>query len=137
MEYHAGTDVSLELSSVCVVDATGKIIKETRVASDPVALVGFFRELGFAVTRIGLEAGPLSQWLHAGLAREGFETNGPLRCQRLAHAFVKSPVFSYYNELRTHLSLNKDAPIHRPIHRIGRIIPVPILGGLHHQYCRT
>jgi transposase InsO family protein len=43
---------------------------------------------------------------------------------------------SYYNELRTHLSLNSDAPVHRPIDRFGRIIPLPILGGLHHQYCR-
>ena len=46
-------------------------------------------------------------------------------------------ILKAYNAVRTHLSLNKDAPIHRPIHRIGRIIPVPILGGLHHQYCRT
>jgi transposase len=74
MEYYAGIDVSLELSSVCVVDARGKIIKETKVASDPAALVAFFGELGFTVTRIGLEAGPLSQWLHAGLTRGGFET---------------------------------------------------------------
>src|SRR6266436_3161810 len=50
---------------------------------------------------------------------------------------IVTPYVSYYNELRTHLSLNKDAPIHRPIHRIGRIISVAILGGLHHQYCRT
>ena len=74
MEYHAGIDVSLELSSICVVDATGKIIKEARVTSDPAALVAFFDGLGFAVTRIGLEAGPLSQWLHTGLTRGGFET---------------------------------------------------------------
>src|SRR5579863_7974721 len=74
MEYYAGIDVSLELSSVCVVDARGKIIKETKVASEPAALVAFFGELGFPVTRIGLEAGPLSQWLHAGLTRGGFET---------------------------------------------------------------
>ena len=44
---------------------------------------------------------------------------------------------SYYNAVRTHLSLSKDAPIHRPIHRFGRVISVPVLGGLHHQYCRT
>jgi len=44
---------------------------------------------------------------------------------------------SYFNELRTHLSLNKDAPIHRPIRRIGRVMSVPVLGGLNHQYCRT
>ena len=74
MEHHAGIDVSLELSSVCVVDAKGKIVKEAKVASEPDALVSFLQGLGFPVQRIGLEAGPLSQWLHAGLARAGFET---------------------------------------------------------------
>jgi len=73
MEHFAGIDVSLELSSVCVVDAQGKIVKEAKAASEPEALVAFFRSLGFAVKRIGLEAGPLSQWLHAGLKRAGFE----------------------------------------------------------------
>jgi transposase InsO family protein len=42
----------------------------------------------------------------------------------------------YYNELRTHRSLNKDAPFHRATERIGAIISRPILGGLHHRYCR-
>ena len=74
MEHYAGIDVSLELSSVCVVDAQGKIIKEAKVASEPEAVVAFFEALGFAVKRIGLEAGPLSQWLHAGLKEAGFET---------------------------------------------------------------
>ena len=73
MEHHAGIDVSLERSSVCVVDATGKIVREAKVPSEPEALVGFFRRLGLPVTRIGLEAGPLSQWLHAGLTAAGFE----------------------------------------------------------------
>ena len=73
MEHYAGIDVSLERSSVCVVDATGKIIREAKVASEPEALAGFFAGLGLAVTRIGLEAGPLSQWLHAGLSEAGFE----------------------------------------------------------------
>src|SRR6476646_9040787 len=73
MEHYAGIDVSLERSSVCVVDATGRIIREIKVASEPEALVGFFAALGVAVTRIGLEAGPLSQWLHAGLTGAGFE----------------------------------------------------------------
>ena len=58
MEHYAGIDVSLELSSVCVVDALGKIVKEAKVASEPEALVSFFEALGFAVKRIGLEAGP-------------------------------------------------------------------------------
>jgi transposase InsO family protein len=43
---------------------------------------------------------------------------------------------AYYNELRTHRSLNKDAPIHRATQHVGRIASVPVLGGLHHQYCR-
>jgi transposase InsO family protein len=42
----------------------------------------------------------------------------------------------YYNELRTHLSLSKDSPSHRSIQRFGKIIPRPILGRLHHEYCR-
>jgi transposase len=73
MEYYAGIDVSLELSSVCVVDGKGKIVKEMKVASDPESLVLFFAGLGFVVERIGIEAGPLSQWLHAGLTQAGFE----------------------------------------------------------------
>src|SRR5437660_3787260 len=43
---------------------------------------------------------------------------------------------TYYNELRTHRSLDKDAPIHRAIQHMGRIVSAPVLGGLHHHYCR-
>ena len=43
----------------------------------------------------------------------------------------------YYNETRTHLSLDKDAPIPRAVEAIGRILSRPVLGGLHHQYVRT
>jgi transposase len=73
VDHFAGIDVSLEQSSVCVVDAAGNIVREAKVASEPEDLVRFFRELGVRVVRIGLEAGPLSQWLHAGLAAAGFE----------------------------------------------------------------
>ena len=71
MEYFAAIDVSLELSSVCVVDGTGKIVREGKVASEPEALVEWFTGSGLEFTRIGLEAGPLSQWLHAGLTAAG------------------------------------------------------------------
>jgi hypothetical protein len=47
-----------------------------------------------------------------------------------------SSYMTYYNEARTHLSLDKDAPISRATQRIGRIIAKPHLGGLHHQYVR-
>ena len=73
MEHYAGIDVSLEQSSVCVVDGTGRVVREAKVRSEPEALVRFFHRLGVVVTRIGLEAGPLSQWLHAGLRRAGCE----------------------------------------------------------------
>ena len=73
MEHLAAVDVSLELCSVCVVDGTGRIVREAKVASEPDALVRHFRDSGLAFTRIGLEAGPLSHWLHAGLTEAGFE----------------------------------------------------------------
>ena len=73
MTYFAGIDVSLKDSSICVVDNDGKIIREAKVASEPDALVAFFDTVGFVVSRIGLEAGPLSQWLYDGLTRAGFE----------------------------------------------------------------
>ena len=74
MEHHVGIDVSLELSSLCVLDAAGKVIRETKVASEPEALVAFLRGLGLTIVRVGLEAGPLSQWLYDGLHEAGFET---------------------------------------------------------------
>ena len=43
----------------------------------------------------------------------------------------------YYNEVRTHLSLEKDAPNFRRCEKLGRIFAVPILGGLHHRYARV
>ena len=43
---------------------------------------------------------------------------------------------AYYNGLRTHLALGKDTPLRRPVQSVGRILPVPMMGGLHHQYVR-
>src|SRR5215208_3232063 len=71
MYYYAGIDVSLEYSSVCVVDGTGKILREAKAASEPEALIAWFRSHGVTLERIGLEAGPLSQWLYAALREAG------------------------------------------------------------------
>ena len=71
MEHHVGIDVSLELSSLCVLDSAGKAIRETKVASEPEALVAFLRGLDLTIVRVGLEAGPLSQWLYDGCIRRG------------------------------------------------------------------
>ena len=73
MEHYAGLDVSLELTSVCIVDAQGCIVREEKVASEPEALVCFLGASALPIARVGLEAGPLSQWLHAGLVAAGFE----------------------------------------------------------------
>jgi transposase len=74
VEHYAGLDVSLELTSVCIVDAQGAIACEAKVASNPEALTHFLRVQEVEIGRVGLEAGPLSQWLHAGLIAAGFET---------------------------------------------------------------
>jgi transposase len=74
VDHYAAIDVSLELSSVCIVDAAGKVVKEMKVETHPEALVKFFKDFGLPLTRIGLEAGPLSQWLYAGLTEAGFAT---------------------------------------------------------------
>ena len=71
MDHYAGIDVSLECSSVCVLDASGQIVREAKVASEPEALIGWFGSLGSEAARIGLEAGPLSQWLYRGLKETG------------------------------------------------------------------
>src|SRR2546430_15042142 len=71
MDYYAGIDVSLEYSSVCVVDASGKVVREAKVVSEPEALIGWFGSLGLELARIGLEAGPLSARLHSGMKQGG------------------------------------------------------------------
>ena len=73
MDHYVGIDVSLERSSVCVVDSAGRVVREAKVVSEPEALVAFLAGLGVVVVRVGLEAGPLSQWLHDGLAAAGHE----------------------------------------------------------------
>jgi transposase len=71
MEHYVGIDVSLELSSVCIVDASGKIVREGKVASEPEALITWLRSAGVKLARVGLEAGPLSQWLYAAMKAAG------------------------------------------------------------------
>ena len=71
MGYFAGLDVSLEETTICVVDDAGKIVREARVASEPEALVAFFGACGMTMERVGLEACSLTAWLHAGLTEAG------------------------------------------------------------------
>ena len=74
MDVYIGLDVSLARTAICVLGEKGKVVTEARVASTPESLVAFMRELPHGFAAIGLEAGPLSNWLHKGLTDAGFET---------------------------------------------------------------
>jgi len=99
MEHYAGIDVSLESASVCVVDATGRIVREAKVASEPEALIAWFRKLGIELTRIGLEAGPLSQWLYAAMRDAGLAVE-LLETRHVRDAFKAMPVKTDRNDAR-------------------------------------
>lgn len=71
MNYYAGMDVSLEETSICIVDETGRILKEMRAASEPQALIAALEDIGLPMERIGLEACSLTAWLHDGLRSAG------------------------------------------------------------------
>ena len=81
MDYFAGLDVSVKDTNVCIVDDTGKIIREVKVASEPDALLQVLRNATYRFKRIGLEAGPLSQWLFSALG----EANLPVICVETRH----------------------------------------------------
>ena len=67
MDYFGGLDVSVKDTSVCIVDDTGGIVREVKVASEPEALLAVLMNPLYRFKRIGLEAGPLSQWLFSAL----------------------------------------------------------------------
>ena len=71
MDHFAGLDVSVKDTSVCIVDDTGKIVREVKVASEPEALLAVLENPAYHFKRIGLEAGPLSQWLVNALVGGG------------------------------------------------------------------
>src|ERR1700676_4946392 len=71
MDHFAGLDVSVKETSICIVDDTGRIVREVKVASEPEALLQVLANPIYRFKRIGLEAGPLSQWLFSALAEAG------------------------------------------------------------------
>jgi transposase len=99
MDHYAGIDVSLECSSVCIVDASGKIVREGKVASEPETLIDWFGSFGSGLARIGLEAGPLSQWLYAALRQAGLAVE-LLETRHVHDAFKAMPVKSDRNDAR-------------------------------------
>jgi len=81
MDHFAGLDVSVKETSICIVDDTGRIEKEVKVASEPAALLKVLGNPIYRFKRIGLEAGPLSQWLFSALA----EAELPVVCVETRH----------------------------------------------------
>ncbi|MGH8115442.1 MAG: IS110 family transposase [Rhodanobacteraceae bacterium] len=92
-------DVSLEQSSVCIVDGSGKIFGEGKVASEPEPLIGYLQSLGVGLSRVGLEAGPLSQWLYAAMRQAGLAVE-LLETRHVRDAFSAMPVKSDRNDAR-------------------------------------
>ena len=81
MDHFAGLDVSVKETSACIVDDTGRIVREVKVASEPDALLPVLTNPAYHFKRIGLEAGPLSQWLFSALA----EVALPAICVEVRH----------------------------------------------------
>jgi transposase len=81
MEHYVGLDVSIKETSICVVDSAGRVLREVKVASEPEAIVSSLADKTFTIARIGLEAGPLSQWLYGELAEAGL----PIICVETRH----------------------------------------------------
>jgi transposase len=81
MEHYAGLDVSIKETSVCVIDDTGRVVREVKVPTEPEAILAILADEDFSIKRIGLEAGPLSQWLYGELAEAGL----PMICVETRH----------------------------------------------------
>ena len=90
MKHYAGLDVSVKETSICIVDETGKICRELKVTSHPEDLLRVLQDPAWNLVRVGLEAGPLSQWLFNGLAEAGL----PVVCIETRHtrAYLKAQV---------------------------------------------
>src|ERR687894_93200 len=99
MTHCVGIDVSLETSSICIVDQSGRVIRELTVETEPEALAMALLDTGLTFSRVGLEAGPLSQWLHAGLTRAGLPVV-LIETRRLRAATKTMPVKTDRNDAR-------------------------------------
>jgi transposase len=110
MDHFAGLDVSVKETSVCIVDDTGRIVRETRVASEPAALLQVLGNSSYHFKRIGLEAGPLSQWLFSALAEAGL----PAICVETRH--MRAVLQAQINKTDRGIAQMMRAGLYRPVH---------------------
>src|SRR5262245_53561324 len=114
MEHFAGLDLSVKETSVCIVDVTGKIVREVKVASEPEALLAVLRNAAYRFKRIGMEAGPLSQWLYSAFAEAGL----PVICVETRHmrAALKAQINKTDRNDARGISQMMRAGLYRPVH---------------------
>jgi len=114
MEHFAGLDVSVKETSVCIVDGTGVIAREVKVASEPAALLQVLMNTGYHIKRIGLEAGPLSQWLFSALADAGL----PVICVETRHmrAVLKAQINKTDRNDARGVAQMMRVGLYRPVH---------------------
>jgi transposase len=114
MDYFAGLDVSVKQTSLCIVDSAGKIVREVKVASEPEALLQALKQPSLHLNRIGLEAGPLSQWLFNALAEAGL----PVICVETRHmrAVLKAQINKTDRKDARGIAQMMRAGLYRPVH---------------------
>ncbi len=114
MDHFAGLDVSVKETSVCIVDDTGRIAREVKVASEPAALLAVLTSAVYHFKRIGLEAGPLSQWLFSVLAEAGL----PVICVETRHmrAVLKAQINKTDRNDARGIAQMMRAGLYRPVH---------------------
>jgi transposase len=114
MDHFAGLDVSVKESSICIVDDAGKIAREVKVASGPDALLAVLTNPAYCFKRIGLEAGPLSQWLFSALAEAGL----PVICVETRHmkAVLKAQINKTDRNDARGIAQMMRVGLYRPVH---------------------
>jgi transposase len=114
MDHFAGLDVSVKETSVCIVDDTGRVVREAKVASEPEALLQVLRKASYSFKRIGLEAGPLSQWLFSALAEAGL----PVICVETRHmrAVLQAQINKTDRNDARGMAQMMRAGLYRPVH---------------------
>jgi transposase len=114
MEHFAGLDVSVNETSICIVDETGRIVREVKVASEPDALLAVLGNGVYHLKRIGLEAGPLSQWLYSALG----EAHLPVICVETRHmrAVLKAQINKTDRNDARGIAQMMRAGLYRPVH---------------------
>src|SRR5674536_146951 len=114
MDHSAGLDISVKETSICIVDDTGRIVREVKIASEPEALLPVLKNPAYQFKRIGLEAGPMSQWLYSALAEAGL----PVICVETRHmrAVLKAQINKTDRNDARGMAQMMRVGLYRPVH---------------------